>query len=124
MKKLGVLFILLSLTTFANDGEEKFNEVSQIEEGVATFDKSVEGINKEKLEYREIKSEIELERQKIDTSEIKIQGESFKNDPQKVKVVEGDKKILEEELSQGVEKKSYLKYILGGLGVIALIIAL
>lgn len=124
MKKLSVLFVLLSLTTLANVGEENFTEVNQIEDGVATFDKTVEGVNREKLEYRELNTGVELESQKIDTSDIKLQSETFKNDPQKIKVVEGDKKILEEELSQGVEKKSYLKYIIGGLGVVALIIAL
>ena len=50
--------------------------------------------------------------------------ENFKEKEDKVKVQQTNKAELEEELSQGVENKSYLKYILGGLGVVALIIAL
>ena len=49
---------------------------------------------------------------------------NFKEKEDKVKVQQTNKAELEEELSQGVENKSYLKYILGGLGVVALIIAL
>ena len=48
----------------------------------------------------------------------------IKTKTKKYKVVQGEKSALEDELSQGVEEKSYWKYILGGLGVVALIIAL
>lgn len=92
---------------------------------ITAIDKEVQGVNKEQLEIREIPTEeVVLENQKIDSGAIKVTNDNYQNQNQKIKVVQGEKSALEDELSQGVEKKSYLKYILGGLGVVALIIAL
>lgn len=113
MKKLlGVLFLLGSMTVMGADD-------------ITAIDKEVTGVNKEQLEIREIPTEeVLLENQKIDSGAIKVTNDSFQNQNQKIKVVQGEKSALEDELSQGVEQKSFLKYILGGIGVIALIIAL
>lgn len=90
-----------------------------------TLDKEVQGVNKEQFEIRELPTEeVILDNQKIDSGAIKITNDNYQNQNQKIKVVQGEKSALENEISQGVEEKSYLKYILGGLGVVALIIAL
>lgn len=95
------------------------------EEGITALDKEVQGINKEQLEIREIPTEeVILEGQKVESGAIKVTNDNYQNQNQKIKVVQGDKSALEDELSQGVEKKSFWKYIIGGLGVVALIIAL
>lgn len=94
-------------------------------EDITALDKEVQGVNKEQLEIREIPTEeVILENQKIDSGAIKVTNDNYQNQNQKIKVVQGEKSALEDELSQGVEEKSYWKYILGGLGVVALIIAL
>ena len=62
--------------------------------------------------------------QKIDSGSVELSGENLKNQQQKIKVVQNEKSALEDELSQGVEKKSFLKYVIGALGVVVLIIAL
>lgn len=95
------------------------------EEGVTLFDKEVQGVNKEQLETREISNEnVNLKNQQVESGAIQVTNDNYQNQTQKIKVVQGEKSALEDELSQGVEEKSLWKYILGGLGVVALIIAL
>ncbi|MDO4690337.1 MAG: hypothetical protein Q4A58_03470 [Fusobacterium sp.] len=90
-----------------------------------TISKEVIGTNKQQLDVKEIDTEeLLLKNQNLESSSVEISGENFKEKEDKVKVQQTNKAALEEELSQGVENKSYLKYILGGLGVVALIIAL
>lgn len=114
MKKLLATMFLLS--TMAVMGAD---------EGVTVFDKEVQGVNKEQLEIREIPTEeVILKSQKVESGAIKVTNDNYQNQNQKIKVVQGEKSALEDELSQGVEEKSFWKYILGGLGVVALIIAL
>ncbi len=114
MKKL--LTVLFLATTICAMGAD---------EGVTALDKEIQGVNKEQLEIREIPTEeVILENQKIESGAIKVTNDNYQNQTQKIKVVQGDKSALEEELSQGVEEKSYWKYILGGLGVVVLVIAL
>lgn len=114
MKKLfATLFLLSTMCVIGAD------------EGVTALDKEVQGVNKEQLEIREIPTEeVILENQKVESGAIKVTNDNYQNQNQKIKVVQGEKSALEDELSQGVEKKSYWQYILGGLGVVALIIAL
>lgn len=114
MKKLLTMLFLVSSITMMGADEEAM-----------ALDKEVQGVNKEQLEIREIPTEeVILENQKIDSGAIKVTNDNYQNQNQKIKVVQGEKSALENELSQGVEEKSYWKYILGGLGVVALIIAL
>lgn len=114
MKKLFATLFLLSTMVMMG-----------AEEGVTALDKEVQGVNKEQLEMGEIPTEeVILEGQKIESGAIKISNDNYQNQNQKIKVVQGEKSALENELSQGVEEKSYWQYILGGLGIVALIIAL
>lgn len=110
MKKIiSILFIIMSLIVYAD----------------ATISKEVTGTNKQQLDTKEIDTEeLLLKNQNLESSSVEISGENFKEKEDKVKIQQTNKAELEEELSQGVENKSYLKYILGGLGVVALIIVL
>lgn len=113
MKKLmAALFLLSTLAVCAEDS-------------VTAIDKEVTGVNKEQLERKEIETkEMLLKNQKIDSGSVELSSENMKEQQQKIKVVQNEKAALEDELSQGVEKKSFLKYIIGALGVVVLIIAL
>lgn len=94
-------------------------------ESVTAIDKQVTGVNKEQLERKEIETkEMLLKNQNINTGSVELSSENLKEQQQKIKVVQSEKSALEDELSQGVEEKSFLKYIIGAVGVIALIIAL
>lgn len=113
MKKLSAMLFLLS-TMY----------VMGADEGITAIDKEVQGVNKEQLEIREIPTEdVILKGQKVESGAIEVTNDNYQNQTQKIKVVQ-EKSALEDELSQGVEEKSIWKYVLGGLGVVALIIAL
>lgn len=113
MKKLFVTLFLLS--TIAAMGAQD----------VSVIDKQVQGVNKEQLEIKEVEpNDVLLKNQTVESGAIKVTNDNFQNQNQKIKVVQGQKSALENELSQGVEKKSFLKYIIGGIAVIALVIAL
>lgn len=108
-RKISILFIIISLGLYAN----------------TTINREVTGTNQQQLDIKELDTEeLLLKNQNLESSSVEISGENFKEKEDKVKVQQENKVALEEELSQGVENKSYLKYILGGLGVVALIIAL
>lgn len=94
MKKLVVsLFLLSALVVSAEDS-------------MTAIDKEVTGVNKEQLEMKEIETkEMLLKGQKIDSGSVELSGENLKNQQQKIKVVQNEKSALEDELSQGVEKK-------------------
>lgn len=111
MKKIFItLFIINSLFSYSAE-----NVVKQ----------EVIGTNKQQLDIKELDTnELILKNQNLESTSLEITGENLKNQDEKIKVVQTDKISLEEELSQGIENKSYFKYILGGIGVIALIIAL
>lgn len=111
MKKIIMsIFIATSLLTYSEE-----NIIKQ----------EVVGTNKQQLDIRELTTdELLLKNQNLESSSVEINGENFKNKDEKIKINQSDKITLEEELSQGIENKSYLKYILGGIGVVALIIAL
>lgn len=113
MKKLiASLFLLSTMVVYA-------------EESITAIDKQVTGVNKEQLERKEIETkEMLLKNQNINTGSVELSSENLKEQQQKIKVVQSEKSALEDELSQGVEEKSFLKYIIGAVGVIALIIAL
>lgn len=109
-KSILALFLMISLGIYAND---------------TTISREVTGANKQQLDVRELDTEeLLLKNQNLESSSVEISGQNFKENEDKVKVQQTNKVALEEELSQGVENKSYLKYILGGIGVVALIIAL
>lgn len=108
-KTISILFIIMSLAIYAD----------------TTISKEVIGTNKQQLDVKELDTEeLLLKNQNLESSSVEISGENFKEKEDKIKIQQTNKAELEEELSQGVENKSYLKYILGGLGVVVLIIAL
>lgn len=114
MKKIvTVLFLFPSLIAIGADTT------------TTAIDKEVQGVNKEQLEFKEIETnDVLLKNQNLNSGAIKVTNDDFQNQNQKIKVVQGEKSALENELSEGVEKKSFLKYILGGIAVVALVIAL
>lgn len=110
MKKImSIFFLAISLGVLAEN----------------TVNQEVSGENKQQLDVREIDTdELILKNQNLESSSVEISGQNFKEKQDKVKVSQDDKVNIEEELSKGVENRSYLKYILGGVAVAALIIAL
>lgn len=114
MKKVIGLFLISSLITMSSN---EFQEIP-------TIDKEVTGVNKEALEIKDINTEKELlQNQTTEKRTIIFKNSNFQKEDQKIKVVEGKKQALEDELSQSVKpKKSYLKYIVGAIGVIVITI--
>ncbi len=114
MKKImAALFLVSTMVAFG------------AQDDVTTIGKEVQGVNKEQLEMKEIETnDVLLKNQNIQSGAIKVTNDNFQNQNQKIKVVQGQKNALEKELSQGVEEKSFIKYIIGGIAVVALIIAL
>lgn len=113
MKKLVTgLFLLSTLVICAEDS-------------MTALDKEVTGVNKEQLEKKDLETrDMLLKDENFGSGSVEISSENMKEQQQKIKVVQNEKSALEDELSQGVEKKSFLKYIIGAVGVVALIIAL
>lgn len=83
------------------------------------LDKQVTGVNKETIEKREIKnSGIKLEKENIEGKRAKISNKNIKNSKEGVL---GKDKELEKELSQEVKKdSSFMKIILGIVGIVVI----
>lgn len=88
------------------------------------IDKQVTGVNKETIEVREIEqSNIKLKKENIEGSKLKVSDENIKNS--KETVILRQDNSLDKELSGEVEKESsFLKVLLGILGVAAIAVAL
>lgn len=112
MKKLmTVLLMAGSMMTFANTSQS------------VVIDKEVTGINKESLENRTIKVQNQGIKDTVKVTDADISTEQVKNQKQKINVQ--NNKELEDELSEGVEKKSSLwKWIVGALTVVGAVIIL
>ena len=96
MKKLFATLFLLS--TIAAMGAQD----------VSVIDKQVQGVNKEQLEIKEVEpNDVLLKNQTVESGAIKVTNDNFQNQNQKIKVVQGQKSALENELSQGVEKNHF-----------------
>ncbi|WP_163468743.1 hypothetical protein [Fusobacterium sp. IOR10] len=87
------------------------------------LDKEVTGINKETIETREIKdSGVKLETENVEGMRAKISDKNIKNEKQGVLNKDSD---LQNELSGEVKKDtSFLKILLGVVGIVAIGIAL
>ncbi|MFK4784726.1 hypothetical protein [Fusobacterium sp. MFO224] len=87
------------------------------------LDKQVTGINKETIETREIKdSGVKLEKENVEGMRAKISDKNMKNEKQEVL---GEDSDLQKELSGEVEKdSSFMKILLGVLGIVAVGVAL
>ena len=121
-KKLLALFLVLGLMAYAEDTDTVVNDTatteSSAEENVATTEltKQVTSENNQQLDVKEIDTEeLILQNQNLESSSVNITGENLKENGDKVKVNRENTATIEEELSQGVEKKGFFRRILDKL---------
>ena len=122
-KKLLVIFLLLGVLTYAedndttviiNDNAQKATDNGEVITTEVT--KKVVGENNQQLDVKEIDTEeLILQNQNLESSSVNITGENLKENGDKVKVNRENTATIEEELSQGVEKKGFFRRILDKL---------
>ena len=122
-KKLLAIFLLLGVLTYAedndttviiNDSAQKTTDNGEIITTEVT--RKVVGENNQQLDVKEIDTEeLILQNQNLESSSINITGENLKENGDKVKVNRENTATIEEELSQGVEKKGFFRRILDKL---------
>ena len=122
-KKLLVIFLLLGVLTYAedndttviiNDSAQKATDNGEVITTEVT--KKVVGENNQQLDVKEIDTEeLILQNQNLESSSINITGENLKENGDKVKVNRENTATIEEELSQGVEKKGFFRRIIDKL---------
>ena len=122
-KKLLAIFLLLGVLTYAedndttviiNDNAQKATDNGEVITTEVT--KKVVGENKQQLDVKEIDTEeLILQNQNLESSSINITGENLKENGDKVKVNRENTATIEEELSQGVEKKGFFRRIIDKL---------
>jgi len=122
-KKLLVIFLLLGVLTYAedndttviiNDNTQKATDNGEVITTEVT--KKVVGENNQQLDVKEIDTEeLILQNQNLESSSINITGENLKENGDKVKVNRENTATIEEELSQGVEKKGFFRRIIDKL---------
>ena len=122
-KKLLAIFLLLGVLTYAedndttviiNDNAQKATDNGEVITTEVT--KKVIGENNQQLDVKEIDTEeLILQNQNIESSSTIITGENLKENGDKVKVNRENTATIEEELSQGVEKKGFFRRILDKL---------
>ena len=119
-KKLLVIFLLLGVLTYAednntsviiNDSAQKATDNDEVITSEVT--RKVIGENNQQLDVREIDTEeLILQNQNLESSSVNITGENLKENGDKVKVNRENTATIEEELSQGVEKKGFFRRML------------
>ena len=119
-KKLLVIFLLLGVLTYAednntsviiNDSAQKATDNGEVITTEVT--RKVIGENNQQLDVREIDTEeLILQNQNLESSSVNITGENLKENGDKVKVNRENTATIEEELSQGVEKKGFFRRML------------
>ncbi len=122
-KKLLAIFLLLGVLTYAEDNDTSViinndtQKVTDNEEVITTeITRQVIGENNQQLDVKEIDTEeLILQNQNLESSSINITGENLKENGDKVKVNRENTATIEEELSQGVEKKGFFRRILDKL---------
>ena len=117
VKKLLAIFLLLGVLTYAedndttviiNDNAQKATDNGEVITTEVT--KKVVGENNQQLDVKEIDTEeLILQNQNLESSSINITGENLKENGDKVKVNRENTATIEEELSQGVEKKGFFR---------------
>ena len=122
-KKLLAIFLLLGVLTYAedndttviiNDNAQKATDNGEVI--ITEVTKKVVGENNQQLDVKEIDTEeLILQNQNLESSSINITGENLKENGDKVKVNRENTATIEEELSQGVEKKGFFRRILDKL---------
>ena len=121
-KKLLAIFLLLGLLTYAEDSDtsvitnDNIQKTNNNEVITTEITKQVVGENNQQLDVKEIDTEeLILQNQNLESSSINITGENLKENGDKVKVNRENTATIEEELSQGVEKKGFFRRILDKL---------
>lgn len=122
-KKLLAIFLLLGVLTYAEDNDisviinNDTQKATDNEEVITTeITRQVIGENNQQLDVKEIDTEeLILQNQNLESSSINITGENLKENGDKVKVNRENTATIEEELSQGVEKKGFFRRILDKL---------
>ena len=122
-KKLLALFLVLGLMAYAedndttviiNDSAQKATDNGEVITTEVT--KKVVGENNQQLDVKEIDTEeLILQNQNLESSSVNITGENLKENGDKVKVNRENTATIEEELSQGVEKKGFFRRIIDKL---------
>ena len=103
MKKLFVFIFLISGMLVYSE-EETFNNTEN------TISKEVVAENSQQLDVKEIDTEeLILKNQDLESSSVNISGENLKENGDKIKINQENTANLVEELSEGVEKKSFFK---------------
>lgn len=122
-KKLLAIFLLLGVLTYAEDNDTSViinndtQKATDNEEVITTeITRQVIGENNQQLDVKEIDTEeLILQNQNLESSSINITGENLKENGDKVKINRENTATIEEELSQGVEKKGFFRRILDKL---------
>jgi len=116
-KKLLAIFLLLGVLTYAEDNDTTVIKAADNGEVITTeVTKKVVGENNQQLDVKEIDTEeLILQNQNLESSSINITGENLKENGDKVKVNRENTATIEEELSQGVEKKGFFRRIIDKL---------
>jgi len=122
-KKLLVIFLILGVLTYAednntsviiNDSAQKATDNGEVITTEVT--RQVVGENNQQLDVKEIDTEeLILQNQNLESSSVNITGENLKENGDKVKVNRENTATIEEELSQGVEKKGFFRRIIDKL---------
>lgn len=110
-KQISILLVLVSLGLYANEAETQ----TQTQNSDTVITKEVTATNKQQLDVKEIDTEeLLLKNQNLESSSVEITGEGFKEgeDKVKVKTEQTTQVVLEQELSQGVVKKSFFRKII------------
>ena len=116
-------FLLLGVLTYAEDNDttviinDNAQKAADNGEVITTeVTKKVVGENNQQLDVKEIDTEeLILQNQNLESSSINITGENLKENGDKVKVNRENTATIEEELSQGVEKKGFFRRIIDKL---------
>ena len=115
-----VIFLLLGVLTYAEDNNtsviinDSAQKATDNDEVITTeVTRKVIGENNQQLDVREIDTEeLILQNQNLESSSVNITGENLKENGDKVKVNRENTATIEEELSQGVEKKGFFRRML------------
>lgn len=101
MKK--IIFFMLLLAAFSAYSNENVTKDSD-----TIIKKETTATNLQQLDVKELDTEeLLLKNQNLESSSIEISGENFKEGEDKIIVKQSSSISLEEELAQGVEKKSF-----------------
>ena len=109
MKKIIFMLVMVSsITMYAEEIKEIATQENEKPTEAQLIIKEVSGENMQQLDVKDIDTE-ELQNQNLESSSVKISGENLKENGDKVVVKQENTVNLEEELSQGVEKKGWFR---------------